>query len=64
MGHRCQEFSHMGIYFVLLSESIDTSTPMGKMISALSLGEKVGIWNGCSLPDSPSGVLLVRRTIA
>src|SRR5262245_31735908 len=27
-----EEFSHMGIDFVSLSESIDTSTPMGKMI--------------------------------
>ena len=26
------EFSHLGIDFVSLSESIDTSTPMGKMI--------------------------------
>src|SRR5215813_13696597 len=27
-----EEFSHLGIDFVSLSESIDTSTPMGKMI--------------------------------
>src|SRR5262249_45532880 len=27
-----EEFSHLGIDFVFLSESIDTSTPMGKMI--------------------------------
>src|SRR5213594_4324340 len=27
-----EEFSHLGIDFVPLSESIDTSTPMGKMI--------------------------------
>jgi len=27
-----EEFSHLGVNFVSLSESIDTSTPMGKMI--------------------------------
>src|SRR5262245_4341275 len=27
-----EEFSHLGVDFVSLSESIDTSTPMGKMI--------------------------------
>jgi DNA invertase Pin-like site-specific DNA recombinase len=27
-----EEFSHLGIDFVSLSESVDTSTPMGKMI--------------------------------
>ena len=27
-----EEFNHLGIDFVSLSESIDTSTPMGKMI--------------------------------
>ena len=27
-----EEFNHLGINFVSLSESIDTSTPMGKMI--------------------------------
>jgi DNA invertase Pin-like site-specific DNA recombinase len=27
-----EEFSHMGVDFVSVSESIDTSTPMGKMI--------------------------------
>src|SRR5215510_4597956 len=30
--HALEEFSHLGIDFVSLSESIDTSTPMGKMI--------------------------------
>ena len=32
IGHRCQECSHLGIGFVSLSASIDTSTAMGKMI--------------------------------
>ena len=27
-----EEFNHLGIDFISLSESIDTSTPMGKMI--------------------------------
>src|SRR5205823_2021763 len=27
-----EEFSHLGVDFVSLSESVDTSTPMGKMI--------------------------------
>jgi len=27
-----EEFSHLGVDFVSLSESIDTSTPMGKMV--------------------------------
>src|SRR6266850_7418798 len=27
-----EEFSHLGVDFVSLSESIDTSTPMGKLI--------------------------------
>src|SRR6266576_3662789 len=27
-----EEFSHLGVDFVSLTESIDTSTPMGKMI--------------------------------
>src|SRR6266576_2936566 len=27
-----EEFSHLGIDFISLSESVDTSTPMGKMI--------------------------------
>ena len=31
-----EEFSHLGIDFVSLSESIDTSTPMGKMIFTVS----------------------------
>src|SRR5215468_1390454 len=30
--HALEEFNHLGIDFVSLSESIDTSTPMGKMI--------------------------------
>src|SRR5499425_1688711 len=32
-----EEFSHVGIDFVSLSESIDTSTPMGKMIFTVSV---------------------------
>jgi DNA invertase Pin-like site-specific DNA recombinase len=30
-----EEFNHLGINFISLSESIDTSTPMGKMIFTL-----------------------------
>ena len=32
MARALEEFSHLGVDFVSLSESIDTSTPMGKMI--------------------------------
>ena len=32
-----EEFSHVGIDFVSLSESIDTSTPMGKMMFTVSV---------------------------
>src|SRR4029450_3650152 len=27
-----EEFSHLGVHFISLSESVDTSTPVGKMV--------------------------------
>ena len=70
-----EDFSHLGIDFVSLSERIDTSTPMGKMIFTVLaavaelernlIKERVhmGVGQGKKVNDwgDRSGCLIVRR---